>query len=331
LLRDVRRVARELAVRRDRHFAQAAACLNAAAEASAEPAKADIAALAKKHSVEAESLAGWLKYLGIGGDDAVGKLILGKAESGAGYDFIRGWVGSDALSVVANSSDQHVRIPGNMKPHSIAVHPAPKFSVAVGWKSPAKATLKISGVVQHAHPECGNGVAWSLELRRGGLRQSLAAGNSQGAKEVPFGPLEKVAVQAGDVISLVIDPRDGNHSCDLTSIDLTLDDGERQWNLARDISPNILAGNPHADSHGNKDVWHFYSNPTGSVGAAIPPGSLLARWQVAEPDEKVKLAQEVQRLLAGGGAAVAKGSPDAALYEQLHLQCLPDTPGFHSC
>src|SRR5256885_4812134 len=44
-------------------------------------------------------------------------------------------------------------------------------------------SLRVDGVVQHAHPECGNGVTWALELRRGNSRQRLAAGTSQGAKD----------------------------------------------------------------------------------------------------------------------------------------------------
>ena len=39
-------------------------------------------------------------------------LLTKKMESTPDYDFIKGWTGADALSVVANSSDQHVRIPG---------------------------------------------------------------------------------------------------------------------------------------------------------------------------------------------------------------------------
>ncbi len=321
LLRDVRAVTQELAVRRERIFASTAKCLGAAAEASATTGPVDAARLAQKHGVEKEVLTAWLDYLGIGagGPVKLGTPISRKQESGAGYDFIKGWVGDEALSVVANSSDQHVRIPGNMKPHGIAVHPTPKLSVAVGWRSPVAATLTISGSVQHAHPECGNGVAWSLELRRGNTRQRLAAGVSQGAKVIPIGPLEKIAVQAQDVVSLVINPRDGNHSCDLTAIDLKLNDGTREWDMARDLSPDILAGNPHKDSHGNADVWNFYSEPaTGSTGHVIPAGTLLARWQAAATaDEKAKLADDVQKLLQGGAAALPKDAPDVQLHQQL--------------
>ena len=238
LLRDVRRVAQELVARRDRHFAQAARCLVAAADASALPAALDVNALAQKYMVDADSLAAWLDYLGIGagGEVRLGTPISRQIENSAGYDFVKGWVGDDALSVVANSSDQLVRIPGNLKPHGVAVHPSPKLSVAVGWRSPAAATLRIAGTVQHAHPGCGNGIAWSLELRRGNTRQRLAAGNSQGENVIPIGPFEKIAVQRGDVVALVINPRDGNHSCDLTAIDMTLSDGDaRMESLTRNL------------------------------------------------------------------------------------------------
>ncbi len=319
LLRDVRDLSRELTARRDKLFASAAKSLGAAAEAAASTEKLDLKPLAEKHGVEPEALATWLDYLGIGtgSEIKIDSLIKQKAESGAGYDFVKGWVGENALSVVANSSDNHVRIPGNMKPHGVAVHPTPNLQVVVGWKSPVAAAMKIAAKVQHAHPECGNGVAWSLEVRRGNTRQRLATGNSQGAKVIDVGPFENVSVKPGDLVSLVIAPRDGNHSCDLTAIDLTLSANDRQWDLARDISPNILAGNPHADSLGNANVWHFYSEPTTATAeVVVPAGSLLAKWQSAPAAEKSQLATDVQKLLQSGPPAAAD-SPDAALFRQL--------------
>ena len=221
----------------------------------------------------------------------------------------------------ANSSDQHVRIPGNMKPHSVAVHPSPTLRAAVGWRSPVGAAVRVQGSVTHAHPECGNGVTWSLELRRGATRQRLAAGTSQGGKPVGVGPIEKLIVRSGDVVSLLIGPRDGNHSCDLTTVDLTISaDGDRTWNLASDVSDNVLAGNPHADRFGNEGVWHFYTEPEKDgvpSRPAVPVGSLLAQWQGAEGvDEKRRLAAAVQQLLAGPAPA-EKDSPDSLLYQQL--------------
>lgn len=321
LLKDVRAVTHELKTRRQRLFASAARSLQAASDAASLQTAIDLPQLAKKHDVDAESLAAWLDYLGIGtgGPARIGAPITTRTESSAGYDFIKGWAGDNALSIVANSSDQHVRIPGNMAPHSVAVHPAPTLQVAVGWKNPAAASLTISGRIQHAHPECGNGVTWAIELRRGTTKQRLATGIAHGATPVTAGPLEKIAVKQGDVITLVIAPRDGNHSCDLTSIDLTLNDGTREWNLAKDVSPNILAGNPHPDGFGNSDVWHFFSEPAnGGAGNVIPAGSLLARWQsAANADEQQKLAAEVQNLLEKGVGSLPPESPDVALYAQL--------------
>ncbi|HMJ89580.1 MAG TPA: DUF1592 domain-containing protein, partial [Candidatus Acidoferrum sp.] len=130
------------------------------------------------------------------------------------------------------------------------------------------------------------------------------------------------AVQTGDVISLLIGPRDANHSCDLTAVDLTLTnsgEGGREWDLAKDVSPNVLAGNPHADRFGNEGVWHFYTEPDkgGTLGPVIPAGSLLAKWQVSgSAEEKTKLAGEVQTLLTSVASA-KKDSPDATLHRQL--------------
>src|SRR6185503_11112942 len=124
----------------------------------------------------------WLAYLGIGagGPVELSGLFTSKLSGVGGHDFIRGWGSPETPSLVANSSDQAVRIPGNAKPHGIAVHPSPTLRIAVGWRCPVTATFRAEGKVRHAHPECGNGVTWSLELRRGATRQRLAAGTAQG-------------------------------------------------------------------------------------------------------------------------------------------------------
>ena len=147
--------------------------------------------------------------------------------------------------------------------------------------------MRVEARVTHAHPECGNGVTWSLEIRRGATRQRLAAGVAAGSQEVKVGPVEDLAVHAGDLVSLLIGPRDGNHACDLTDVELVIasvDEPRREWSLTRDVSGDVLAGNPHADRFGNEGVWHFYTEPVsagGETGPVIPPGSLLARWQAA--------------------------------------------------
>ncbi len=91
------------------------------------------------------------------------------------------------------------------------------------------------------------------------------------------------------------------------------------WNLSRDVSPNVLAANPHADSLGNEGVWHFYTEPVkeSDTGTAIPVDSLLARWHsAASPADRAALAEQLQRLLAGPTPDDPK-RPDTVLYQQL--------------
>ena len=118
----------------------------------------------------------------------------------------------------------------------------------------AQSSVTISGKVMHAHPECGNGITWALEVRRGATTERLATGVSQGSKPIQLGPFLNVHIESDQVVAIVIGPRDGNHSCDLTAVNLALTDGAKSWDLAKDVSPNILAGNPNGP-------WHFLSQP----------------------------------------------------------------------
>jgi Protein of unknown function (DUF1592)/Protein of unknown function (DUF1588)/Protein of unknown function (DUF1587)/Protein of unknown function (DUF1585)/Protein of unknown function (DUF1595)/Planctomycete cytochrome C len=327
LLRDVRRVAQDLASKRDRLFADTAKYLDASAEAETEAVQGqvDAGALATRRGLDPDSLRAWLDYLGIVPGDVL-KLtghFTKQLKRGGAYDFINGWGRDETPLLLTNSSDQHVRIPGNMKPHSVAVHPSPTLQAAIGWQSPLTASMRIEGSVKHAHPECGNGVTWSLELRRGSTRRRLASGIAAGSKVQKVGPMEGVAIQVGDLVSVVIGPRDGNHSCDLTAIDLKLAEigGPGQvWDLAADVSGDVLAGNPHADRLGHPEVWHFYTEPDKGASEGtpvIPDGSILARWQASKADdEKHRLAEEAERLLTSGESA-PKDGPDATLRQQL--------------
>jgi hypothetical protein len=319
-LRDVRAVVNALHTQREKVLSSVAECLAAATEVSDSPNSDALAQQAKKHGLETAILSAWLNCLGIGGESKIDSYLIQKMEKTESYDFIKGWVGADALSVIANSSDQHVRVPGNMKPHGVAVHPSPKLRVIVGWRSPVATILRMKGVVQHAHPECGNGVTWAVELRRGNTRQRLAAGTAQDATELKFGPFENLRIQPGEMICVIIGPRDGNHACDLTAVDLNLSDGSHNWNLAKEVSTDILAGNPRADNQGNSGVWHFYSEPdTGAdLQTVLPAGSLLAKWQTeTRSEERQRIAVEIQKLLLGGVAGLAKDAPDALMYRQL--------------
>ena len=219
---------------------------------------------ANKSDADPALLTAWREYLGYG-TTKLEPLLTKQLKSTPDYNFIQGWQGENALSVLANSSDTQVRTPGVMKPHSIATHPSPKLASVIAWRSPGAHTLRIRGDVFDAHPECGNGITWALEVRRGHASEVLAHGVSEGTKVLTFGPFENVRVEDGQVVAFVVGPRDGNHVCDLTGVNLTLTEGGKTWDLAKDVSPNILSGNPHGE-------WHFLSQPENLT----PPSDLPA-------------------------------------------------------
>ncbi len=323
LLRDLRTATALLSAKRKEVLSKAAACLTAATEFRMSTEKEAIETLAQKHSVDPSVLASWFQYLGIGtGATRIDSYLTKKMERAENYDFIQGWVGADALSVIANSSDQFVRVPGDMQPHSICVHPSPKQRVSVGWQSPITGNIKISGRVQRAHIGCGNGVTWNLEHVQGNSRRVLASGAATNADAQKIAPVAEVLVSKGDLISLSIGPRNGEHSCDTTAIDLTIQNNTTallEWDLAKDVSPDILGSNPHSDRLGNASVWHFYSEPDSSTSkSVIPTGSLLEKWQSQmDIGEKQRLAMEVQSLLDRNPESIPGDSPDAALHAQL--------------
>lgn len=321
-LREVRQFTAYLTAYRQRLLEGTAACLNAALEVEASKEPIDLKSLAEKHKVDPAILAAWFACLGLDGrKPTIEGYITNQAQSLQNYDFVKGWVGEHALSVVANASDQSVRIPGEMLPHHVAVHPTPQRRVIIGWKSPITGTVNVKGAVRRAHIGCGNGVDWRLELWRGGTRQMLAAGDATTKQASPVKLTEPLKIRAGDLLLLGIGPREGNHSCDLTDVDLTITPatpGKKAWNLAREISADILAGNPHADLQGNQGVWHFFSEPDAPVSRVdVPAGSLLARWQTAtEVKIRKQLAVELQQLLTGRADQLPENAPDRRLYQQ---------------
>jgi hypothetical protein len=300
----------ELTARRDRIFASTAKSLVAAADPSA-----------SREGVDPEALQAWFSFLGVNNSKGYQlELLSKKIEKSGAYDFVQGWGSEKAPMLLANSSSQHVRVPGNMKPHGVALHPSPTLNAAVGWRSPVAATLRVEGAITRAHAECGNGIAWFLELRRGVTRRRLASGEARGSGAVRLGPFERVHVQPGDLVSILVGPREGNHSCDLTDVDLRLTGPSQHWSLTEDVAGSVLASNPHSDKDGRPAIWFFYAEPvTGaSSDVMLPAGSLLARWQAADaPGERAVLAEALQRLLTAPAPATDVNSPDAVLYRQL--------------
>jgi hypothetical protein len=134
LLRDLRYRHQELAARRERILSKTAGYLAAAAEV--ESGVTNVTELVRHHQLDPDAFAAWLDYLGlaVAGPVQVDSHFTNTFTNGSGYAFIQGWGPAGTPNLAANSSDQHVRIPGNMKPHSVALHPSPTLDAAVGWQ-----------------------------------------------------------------------------------------------------------------------------------------------------------------------------------------------------
>ena len=102
-------------------------------------------------SVDPDLLATWRDYLGLNSTQ-LEPLLPWKIERLPDYGFIQGWTAGEDLSVLANSSDNTVHIPGVMPAHSVAVHPSPSRATVVAWRSPVSGSMRISGRVVDAHP-----------------------------------------------------------------------------------------------------------------------------------------------------------------------------------
>lgn len=323
-LADLRGVAAALARRRVAVVDATAEVLGFAAELEGAVDDAALAERAAARGLDAGIVRAWLRTLGVGqGDVRLEGRLEGRMEGHPDHPQVRGWTGAEALSVIANPSDETLRVPGTMGPRSVAVHPSPTHRAVVAWRSPVAATVSIEGSVQHAHSACGNGVTWGVEVRRGGSVVRFAGGKSQGDAVVALGPLADVVVRPGDVVALSIGPGGRDHSCDLTAVDLvirTAGEGGREWSLRQDVVPDILAGNPHADAAGLPDVWHFVGEPDTEESelAVVPRGSLLARWRdEADPVARRVLEEGVERLLRDGPGDLPDDAPDRALHRLL--------------
>src|SRR5579883_353331 len=296
---------------------------------------------AKKHNLDAAFLKRWSEVLAIEpytrDTEAIGRivpvvpltLLEEKTAKNDARPAINGWhkKGTDLPVLVTNASDKAEQIPGRVPAKGVGVHPMPKEFVAVVWTAPAACSVKVNAKIVHAHPACGNGVAWWLEHRRGNRAAVFGEGRVDLGGEAQ--PLPKtLKVDKGDLVILAVDAKDENHVCDMTAIEFSLTETEkpeRMWNLASDIAMTVQEGNPHADKHGNKDVWSFVRGPSRPLGKSIsnviPSNSLLGKWRDAASDPKrkeetAKLAEQVQSLLSGKRPTEDK-SPDRVLYDSL--------------
>ena len=340
LLRDYAQFGPAFEVEYPSVFVNSASYLAAAVEL-ANDKKLTLEAAAKKHGIDAAFLNRWSEVLAVQpfaqDTEAIGRIVPAveltlleeKTAKNDARPAINGWhkKGTDLPVLVTNSSDKLLEIPGRVPAKGVGVHPMPKEFVAVTWTAPVACSVKVTAKIVHAHPACGNGVAYWLEHRRGNRAAVFGEGPIDlGGTAEPAAKTLKV--EKGDVIILAVDAKDENHVCDMTAIEFSLTETEkpeRVWNLAADIATTVQEGNPHADKHGNKDVWSFVRGPSRPLGKSIsnviPAASLLGKWRDAASDmkrqeEAAKFAEQVQTLLSGKRPAAEK-SPDRVLYDNL--------------
>ena len=298
-----------------------------AAAAALQASHLPVPDVAAQHRLETSILKAWANYLGIGPEEPV--VVTGhfkNTETHGDYDFIKSWGTGQTPIVTANSSDTQVRIPGIARPNGITAHPSPTQFAAIGWQSPVDGLVRIEARIADAHPECGDGQEWFLQYRTSQSTQNLWTGSFGVAGTAEMEP-QLLSVERGDLISFIIGPGSGDHACDLAEMKLAISEVEGQqrvWDLARDVSEDILAGNPHSDTHGNATTWHFYKGDLETLNqhvgpfATVPAGSILARWQTDEdPKGRRKLAEQIEQLAIGESPADPE-SPDGILYRHLH-------------
>jgi hypothetical protein len=244
-----------------------------------------LAEFAARRGLREFALRQWREYLGL----EPFRLLANAVRDSPGLPGVRIWRGdADCPNVLINTTDQELSIlTFRVPPKAVTVHPGPASGVAVGWRSPVSATVRISGRVTDADPVGGDGIAWILDHQRGAAAAELATGAfpNGGAQDFVDGQggnrLSEVAVKAGEEIRLTVLPK-GDYGFDTTVVELRIAtaDGQRAWTLAGDLVADPLQGNPHADGYGNAAVWSFYEarDPTRPTSA---PEGRLAQWERA--------------------------------------------------
>ena len=248
-----------------------------------------------------------------------------KIPRGSGYDFIQGWAFDETPSLIANSSDREVTVPGRMKPHSVAVHPSPGLMVSIGWRSPISGRVRVAPTVSDAHGR----------LRQ---RRHLVAGAAGGAPtgDWPPAPPSTTARRRRSRRSTTSPFRPG--TCSRSGLvrapQPRLPTSPRStWRSTCPATRPVGGNSPRTSPatswpatrtpirSASRRSWHFYTEPADdrSGRPVVPSGSLLARWLEASPAaEKARLAGEIQRLLTSANptAGKDKDSPDAVLARQ---------------
>ncbi len=230
----------------------------------------------------------------------------------AGQAAIQGWSTNELPVILANRSDRDVSFSTLTVPaKSVTLHPTPDKSAAVAWQCPQTGEFNAELTVTDQDGQCGNGIHWSLQqLISRGHTVELASGDIDSGSRLSWASESPLKLTDGEVIQLVISARDRDHVCDTTGVQLVFSStaDERKWNLALDVANDLLAGNPHADTYGHREVWHFLTPDQLPETSAVPANSTLARWRQAAMEsghssEVVSLARDIREQVVAPEAA----------------------------
>lgn len=177
--------------------------------------------------------------------------------------------------VLVNQTDQDSPL---LPAKRVTVHPSPTQAVVVGWRSPISGSINVSVTVQDRDAGGGNGIASFVQLHSVRGVSLLATSEIANGGRFSFQSSSQIAVSEGDVVALVVDPLQSNHGFDTTEVDfqiLEVGPMQRKWDLNRDVATSIRQ-NPHGDSHGHAEVWHFCM--TGKPRPRYAAGSTIEEW-----------------------------------------------------
>jgi hypothetical protein len=100
--------------------------------------------------------------------------------------------------------------------------------------------------------------ARTLQAALATSRKALGSGQIPDGGEQKLGKLpEEVEVKVGELLMLSVTPLK-NHGADTTLVEWEITEvggGGRRWSATEDLVGDLLAGNPHADKHGNMQAW----------------------------------------------------------------------------
>ena len=285
-------------------------------------------ALAEQDKLNPMLLKQWSQFVGIGRRskrDIKGHFT-NKQVRVHGHTEVNGWGPPQTPNVLANRSREDISFLTLTVPaRGITLHPSPTQEAVAHWRSPLDGKVQIKGRVADVDDVCGNGAAWRVELLSESGTVTLAEGEFDNGGKATFQPKSEFTVHRGDVVSLLVNSRSKNHSCDTTHVELTLSEvagKKRTWDLASDVVDRILDANPLADSYGNAATWHFCATGNNSKPASVlVPGSTLAQWHAAVKEAKPavetsRLARAVEKLLTESNEEVL-AEPDRKLRTQV--------------